>query len=66
MRLARLLAAVTLLVSCGAQEHDPKLELEMRSRNLRGVIEPLPSMRIEPGLRYQARGMADPFYPERP
>jgi type IV pilus assembly protein PilP len=65
-RLAGILAAAMLAVSCGGEEHgDLKQELASLTKDLRGRVDPLPQVRPYEPVPYTAEGQIDPFRPER-
>jgi type IV pilus assembly protein PilP len=65
-RLAGIVAAAMLAVSCGGEEHgDLKQELASLTKDLRGRVDPLPQVRPYEPVPYTAEGQIDPFRPER-
>ena len=65
-RLAGILAAAMLAVSCSGEEHgDLKQELASLTKDLRGRVDPLPQVRPYEPVPYTAEGQIDPFRPER-
>jgi type IV pilus assembly protein PilP len=59
-------AALVLLASCGGEEFgDLKAELNERSKDFRGRVDPLPQVRPYEPVPYTAEGVVDPFRPDR-
>ena len=64
--LALGFAAALVLSGCGGGEHsDLKQELNTLTKDLRGRVEPLPTVKPYEPVPYQAEGEIDPFRPER-
>ena len=65
-RHAAAVAALFLLASCGGEEFgDLKAELNERSKDFRGRVDPLPQVRPYEPVPYTAEGVVDPFRPDR-
>lgn len=63
---AAALAAALLLVACSGEEFgDLKAELNEKSKDFRGRVEPLPQVKPYEPVPYTAEGMVDPFRPDR-
>jgi type IV pilus assembly protein PilP len=63
---AAALAAALLLVACSGEEFgDLKAELNERSKDFRGRVEPLPQVKPYEPVPYTAEGVVDPFRPDR-
>ena len=59
-------AALVLLGACTGEEFgDLKAELNERSKDFRGRVEPLPQVRPYEPVPYTAEGVVDPFRPDR-
>jgi type IV pilus assembly protein PilP len=59
-------AAALVLSGCGGGEHsDLKQELNTLTKDLRGRVEPLPTVKPYEPVPYQAEAEIDPFRPER-
>jgi type IV pilus assembly protein PilP len=59
-------AALVLLASCGGEEFgDLKAELNERSKDFRGRVDPLPQVRPYEPVPYTAENVVDPFRPDR-
>lgn len=64
--LAASLAAAVLLVACGGEEFgDLKAELNEKSKDFRGRVEPLPQVKPYEPVPYTAESLTDPFRPDR-
>jgi type IV pilus assembly protein PilP len=60
------LAASLLLVACtGEQFGDLKAELNEKSKDFRGRVDPLPQVKPYEPVPYTAEGVVDPFRPDR-
>ena len=60
------LAACLLLVACtGEQFGDLKAELNEKSKDFRGRVDPLPQVKPYEPVPYTAEGVVDPFRPDR-
>jgi type IV pilus assembly protein PilP len=63
---AAALAAAALLAACGGEEFgDLKAELNEKSKDFRGRVEPLPQVKPYEPVPYTAEGLTDPFRPDR-
>jgi len=63
---AASLAAASLLAACGGEEFgDLKAELNEKSKDFRGRVEPLPQVKPYEPVPYTAEGLTDPFRPDR-
>jgi len=63
---AAALAAALLLVACTGEEFgDLKAELNERSKDFRGRVDPLPQVKPYEPVPYTAEGVVDPFRPDR-
>src|SRR5262245_23115836 len=61
-----VLAAAVALTGCGAEEFgDLKAELNERSKDFRGRVDPLPQVRPYEPVPYTAESVVDPFRPDR-
>jgi type IV pilus assembly protein PilP len=67
MSARRVLLALAIAVAgCGVDEHgDLKEELNELTKDLRGRVDPLPTVRPYEPVPYTAEGVIDPFRPER-
>jgi type IV pilus assembly protein PilP len=66
MRKLAIIAGVLLLAACGGEEHqDLKEELKALTKDLRGVIKPLPVVKPYEPVPYQAFDQPDPFGPAK-
>jgi type IV pilus assembly protein PilP len=66
LHAAAVAAALVLLASCGGEEFgDLKAELNERSKDFRGRVDPLPQVRPYEPVPYTAEGVVDPFRPDR-
>jgi len=64
--LALLAAAALLLAACdGEQYSDLKAELNEKTKDFRGRVEPLPQVKPYEPVPYTAEGIVDPFRPDR-
>ena len=64
--LALALAASLLLVACSGEEFgDLKAELNEKSKDFRGRVDPLPQVKPYEPVPYTAEGIVDPFRPDR-
>jgi len=64
--LALALAAALLLVACSGEEFgDLKAELNEKSKDFRGRVDPLPQVKPYEPVPYTAEGIVDPFRPDR-
>jgi type IV pilus assembly protein PilP len=64
--VAGLAAALLLLAACGGEEFgDLKAELNERSKDFRGRVDPLPQVKPYEPVPYTAEGVVDPFRPDR-
>lgn len=60
------LAAVLLLAACTGEEFgDLKAELNEKSKDFRGRVDPLPQVKPYEPVPYTAEGIVDPFRPDR-
>ena len=60
------LAAALLLVACTGEEFgDLKAELNEKSKDFRGRVDPLPQVKPYEPVPYTAEGIVDPFRPDR-
>jgi len=60
------LAAALLLVACTGEEFgDLKAELNEKSKDFRGRVDPLPQVKPYEPVPYTAEGVVDPFRPDR-
>jgi len=63
---AAWLAAALLLVACTGEEFgDLKAELNEKSKDFRGRVDPLPQVKPYEPVPYTAEGVVDPFRPDR-
>jgi type IV pilus assembly protein PilP len=63
---AASLAAALLLVACTGEEFgDLKAELNEKSKDFRGRVDPLPQVKPYEPVPYTAEGVVDPFRPDR-
>ncbi|HEV7477072.1 MAG TPA: pilus assembly protein PilP [Burkholderiales bacterium] len=63
---AAALAAALLLTACTGEEFgDLKAELNEKSKDFRGRVEPLPQVKPYEPVPYTAEGVVDPFRPDR-
>ena len=63
---AASLAAALLLVACTGEEFgDLKAELNEKSKDFRGRVDPLPQVKPYEPVPYTAEGIVDPFRPDR-
>ena len=66
LHVAAAAAALVLLTSCGGEEFgDLKAELNERSKDFRGRVDPLPQVRSYEPVPYTAENVVDPFRPDR-
>jgi type IV pilus assembly protein PilP len=70
MRTAALplawIAAALLLTACSGEEFgDLKAELNEKSKDFRGRVDPLPQVKPYEPVPYTAEGVVDPFRPDR-
>jgi type IV pilus assembly protein PilP len=66
LHVAAAAAALVLLASCGGEEFgDLKAELNERSKDFRGRVDPLPQVRPYEPVPYTAENVVDPFRPDR-
>jgi type IV pilus assembly protein PilP len=66
LHVAGLAAALLLLGACGGEEFgDLKAELNERSKDFRGRVDPLPQVKPYEPVPYTAEGVVDPFRPDR-
>jgi type IV pilus assembly protein PilP len=70
MRTAALplawIAAALLLAACSGEEFgDLKAELNEKSKDFRGRVDPLPQVKPYEPVPYTAEGVVDPFRPDR-
>jgi type IV pilus assembly protein PilP len=66
LHAAAAAAALVLLASCGGEEFgDLKAELNERSKDFRGRVDPLPQVRPYEPVPYTAENVVDPFRPDR-
>jgi len=64
--LALALAGALLLVACSGEEFgDLKAELNEKSKDFRGRVDPLPQVKPYEPVPYTAEGIVDPFRPDR-
>src|SRR6186713_2049874 len=64
--LAWVAAAALVLAGCSGEEFgDLKAELNEKSKDLRGRVDPLPQVRPYEPVPYTAESQVDPFRPER-
>jgi len=60
------LVAVLLLTACTGEEFgDLKAELNEKSKDFRGRVDPLPQVKPYEPVPYTAEGIVDPFRPDR-
>src|SRR5262245_48363918 len=60
------LAAFLLLASCGGEQFgDLKAELNEKSKDFRGRVDPLPQVKPYEPVPYTAESLVDPFRPDR-
>ena len=64
-RLLAALAALLLAACDGEQYSDLKAELNEKTKDFRGRVDPLPQVKPYEPVPYTAEGMTDPFRPER-
>jgi type IV pilus assembly protein PilP len=63
---AAFIAAALLLAACtGEQFGDLKAELNEKSKDFRGRVDPLPQVKPYEPVPYTAEGLVDPFRPDR-
>jgi len=61
-----LIAAALLLAACeGEQYSDLKAELNEKTKDFRGRVDPLPQVKPYEPVPYTAEGIVDPFRPDR-
>jgi type IV pilus assembly protein PilP len=66
MRAAIIIIAGLCLAACDGTEHkDLKNELEILTKNVKGNIEPLPTVKPYQPVAYQALELPDPFKPSK-
>jgi type IV pilus assembly protein PilP len=66
LHAAAAAAALVLLASCGGEEFgDLKAELNERSKDFRGRVDPLPQVKPYEPVPYTAENVVDPFRPDR-
>lgn len=66
LRPLALAAAALLLASCDADQHsDLKAELNEKTKDFRGRVDPLPQVKPYEPVPYTAEGVVDPFRPDR-
>ncbi len=64
--LLRWIAAALLLAACSGEEFgDLKAELNEKSKDFRGRVDPLPQVKPYEPVPYTAEGVVDPFRPDR-
>jgi type IV pilus assembly protein PilP len=65
-RAATFLAAVSMLAACSGEQHgDLRAELETLTKDLRGRVDPLPTVTPYKPVPYEAESEIDPFRPSR-
>jgi type IV pilus assembly protein PilP len=63
---AAALAALLVLAACGGEEFsDLKAELNEKSKDFRGRVDPLPQVKAYEPVPYTADSLVDPFRPDR-
>ena len=66
MRAAIIIIAGLCLAACDVTEHkDLRNELELLTKNVKGNIEPLPTVKPYEPVAYKAQDLADPFKPTK-
>ena len=66
LRPLALLAAAMLLAACdGEQYSDLKAELNEKTKDFRGRVDPLPQVKPYEPVPYTAEAIVDPFRPDR-
>lgn len=66
IRTAIAVGAVALLAACSGEQHsDLKAELDKLTKDLRGRVDPLPSVTPYKPVPYEAEKEIDPFRPTR-
>jgi type IV pilus assembly protein PilP len=66
LRPLALFAAALLLAACdGEQYSDLKAELNEKTKDFRGRVDPLPQVKPYEPVPYTAEGIVDPFRPDR-
>jgi type IV pilus assembly protein PilP len=64
--LAWVAAAALVLAGCSGEEFgDLKAELNEKSKDFRGRVDPLPQVKPYEPVPYTAEGVVDPFRPDR-
>lgn len=64
--LAWIAAAALVLAGCSGEEFgDLKAELNEKSKDFRGRVDPLPQVKPYEPVPYTAEGVVDPFRPDR-
>lgn len=65
-RTALAVAGIALLASCGGEEQgELKQELAALTKDLRGKVDPLPTVKTYEPVPYKGESMLDPFVPGR-
>ena len=65
-RLCSMIVAAGLLAACGGEEHrDLQRELAEATKDFRGQVPPLPTVKPYEPVPYTGEGQVDPFRPER-
>src|SRR5688572_24153780 len=66
MKRLALMMAIAMLTGCdGGEQTALKAELDQRTQNLRGRIDPLPVVKPYEPLAYEAFELPDPFGPAK-
>jgi type IV pilus assembly protein PilP len=65
LRAAGLVAALLLAACTGEEFGDLKAELNEKSKDFRGRVDPLPQVKPYEPVPYTAEGIVDPFRPDR-
>ncbi|MGE0874361.1 MAG: pilus assembly protein PilP [Burkholderiales bacterium] len=66
MRTLIALTAASMLAACGGEQHsDLRAELEKMTKDMRGRVDPLPTVTPYQPVPYEAEKEVDPFRPER-
>ncbi len=66
MKAAIIIIAGMLLAACDATEHkDLKAELDQATKNVKGKIDPLPTVKPYTPVAYESASLVDPFKPTK-